>query len=231
MAGRASRREAERLLLEGRVRVNGVVVAELGARVVPGEDRVSVDGEAVEFGREAVWVAFHKPAGVLTTRSDPHGGRTVYDVLPPELSGLRYLGRLDRDTEGLLLLSNQGDAIHAVTHPRGEVEREYEAWVEGVPSAATLRRLREGVTLGDGPARARRAEVRGTVVGGAVVELVLTEGRKREVRRLLEAVGHPVRRLVRVRFGPVELGDLPMGAWRPLTEREISLLEALARGG
>lgn len=216
--------------MEGRVRVNGVVVEELGTRVVPGLDKVTVDGEAVEHGGESRWIAFHKPAGCLTTRSDPHGGTTVYDLLPPELATLRYVGRLDRDTEGLLIFSNQGDGIHGLLHPSAEVEREYRAWVRGAPASETLERLETGVTLGDGPARARRARVVGRHGEGAVVELVLTEGRKREVRRLLDAVGHGVLRLVRVRFGPVELGDLPRGAWRPLNDHEISSLESLARG-
>lgn len=230
MAGRASRREAERLITEGRVRVNGVVVGELGTRVVPGQDRVSVDGEAVSHEAEPRWIAFHKPPGCLTTRSDPHGGATVYDLLPPDLAPLRYVGRLDRDTEGLLVFSNRGDEIHGLLHPSAGVEREYRAWVAGAPSPDAMMRLVQGVTLGDGPARAKRARVVEGHGEGAVVELVLTEGRKREVRRLLDAVGHPVLRLMRVRFGPVELGDLPQGAWRPLNDDEICSLEALARG-
>lgn len=230
MAGRASRREAERLITEGRVRVNGVVVGELGSRVVPGQDQVFVDGEAVPHEAEPRWIAFHKPPGCLTTRSDPHGGTTVYDLLPPDFDSLRYVGRLDRDTEGLLVFSNRGDEIHGLLHPSAGVEREYRAWVAGAPSSDAMMRLVQGVTLGDGPARAKRARVAERHGGATVVELVLTEGRKREVRRLLDAVGHPVLRLVRVRFGPVELGDLPQGAWRPLNDDEIGFLEALARG-
>lgn len=231
MAGRASRREAERMILDGRIRVNGVEVTELGAKVVPGRDRVEVDGALVEAATPPRWVAFHKPPGTLTTRSDPHGGDTIYDVLPAELRGLRYVGRLDKDTEGLLVLSNQGDAIHELLHPSRAVEREYRAWVVGVPSADTLRALRTGVVLGDGPARAKRASLVGADGPLGVVALVLTEGRKREVRRLLQAVGHPVERLVRVRFGTLELGDLPRGAWRPLTDEETRRLLALAGGG
>jgi len=231
MAGRASRREAERLLVEGRIEVNGQRVSELGTRVVPGRDHVVLDGVEVRAGAEPVWIAFHKPSGLVTTRSDPHGARTVYDALPPGLGTLRYAGRLDRDTEGLLIFSNQGDALHGLTHPSRAVEREYRAWVAGIPSRETLRRLETGVVLGDGPARAVRAEVVAREVGAAVVALVLVEGRKREVRRLMEAVAHPVLRLVRVRFGPVELGDLPSGAWRPLTDDETSVLLALAGGG
>ncbi|GMV06144.1 MAG: pseudouridine synthase [Gemmatimonadota bacterium] len=231
MAGRASRREAERMILEGRIRVNGAVVEELGGRVVPGRDVVELDGEVVDATSLPAWFAFHKPAGVLTTRSDPHGGATIYDVLPPELAQLKYLGRLDRETEGLLLLSNQGDVIHELLHPSRQVEREYRAWVVGIPTPSTVRRLTDGVVLGDGPARAKAAGVVGREGTRGILSLVLTEGRKREVRRLLEAVGHPVLRLLRVRFGTMELGDLPQGAWRPLTDEEISRLTGLTSGG
>ena len=219
-AGRASRREAERLMQAGRVRVNGEVVSELGARVVPGRDVVEVDGEPVTVSA-SVWVAFHKPAGVLTTRSDPHGGTTVYDLLPDDLSGLRYVGRLDRDAEGLLLLTNDGEGAHRVQHPSGEVEREYRIEAAGTVGQEVLRRLEAGVELEDGLARARRASL---VQAGAVtstVDLVLTEGRKREVRRMMSVVGHHVLRLRRTRFGPVRLGDLEPGAFRELTPGEV----------
>jgi 23S rRNA pseudouridine2605 synthase len=227
LAGRASRREAEGFIVGGRVRVNGVRTTELGTKVTPGTDHVEVDGETVEIRTERRWFLFHKPAGVLTTRSDPHGGTTVFDVLPPELGNLKYLGRLDRDTEGLLLLTDDGDMIHRLAHPSGEVEREYRATVTRVPSGATLAKLRQGVVLGDGPAVAKRAELVGREGRHGVVALVVTEGRKREVRRMFEAVGHPVRRLIRVRFGVVELGDLPTGATRPLHPDEIQRLREL----
>jgi 23S rRNA pseudouridine2605 synthase len=226
MAGRASRREAERLLVAGRIRVNGRVVAELGTRVVPGRDRVELDGDPVVL-TDVRWIAFHKPPGVLTTRSDPHGGTTVYDLLPPDMGGLRYVGRLDRPTEGLLLLTNDGEVLNALLHPSREVEREYRATVVGVPGRETLARLRSGVELEDGPAKATRALLAGREGNDGVVVIVMTEGRKREVRRLLEAVGHPLRRLERLRFGPIQLGDLARGAWRPLTEGEVGRLRAI----
>lgn len=227
MAGRASRREAERFLLDGRIRVNGTVITELGSRVVPGRDQVEVDGVEVHLAVHR-WMAFHKPPGLLTTRSDPHGGATIYDALPVEHHDLRYVGRLDRETEGLLLLANDGDLIHELLHPSRQVEREYLATVVRIPSPETLARLCAGVELDDGPARAKRAEVVGQEGTDGVVTLVITEGRKREVRRLFSAVGHPVRRLMRVRFGPVQLGDLPRGGLRALTDDEISRLQALA---
>jgi len=207
-------------MLAGRVRVNGHVASELGTRVVPGRDVVELDGEVVT-ARPASWMAFHKPPGVLTTRRDPHGGKTVYDVLPSHLSELRYVGRLDKDAEGLLLLTNDGEGAHRVQHPSREVEREYRAEVAGTLDRGVVRRLLAGVELEDGPARVRRATL---VEAGAVtstVDLVLTEGRKREVRRLMSAVGHPVLRLLRTRYGPVRLGDLGRGQVRPLTEDEI----------
>jgi len=222
-AGRASRREAERLMLAGRVTVNGAVASELGMRVTPGLDRIEVDGEAVTLS-EARWVAFHKPPGVLTTRSDPHGGTTVYDVLPRELAGLTYVGRLDRDAEGLLLLTNDGDLAHTVQHPSAAVERLYRVRVAGTPGPAALALLLEGVELDDGPARARSVQLVDSDGTVSELDLVLTEGRKREVRRMLSAVGHPVLRLTRTRFGPVELGALERGAWRDLDPAERAAL-------
>jgi len=224
-AGRASRREAERLMQAGRVRVNGEVATELGTRVVPGRDVVELDGETVMVPPE-VWIAFHKPPGILTTRSDPHGGKTVYDLLPERFVGLRYVGRLDRDAEGLLLLTNDGEGAHRIQHPSGEVEREYRAEVAGRIGRAELEQLRRGVELEDGLARARRAEIVRAGEVTSIIDLVLTEGRKREVRRMLSEVGHHVLRLRRTRFGSVRLGDLAPGALRELTRAEIEALLA-----
>ncbi|MEJ2540127.1 MAG: pseudouridine synthase [Gemmatimonadota bacterium] len=221
-AGASSRREGERLIQAGRVRVNGRVVTELGTRVEPDRDQVELDGESLSLPGFQ-WILLHKPAGVLTTADDPGGGAIVYDLLPERFHGLRYVGRLDRETEGLLLLTNEGDVLHRLTHPSYQVEREYRAWVEGPVSAATLRRLVDGVELEDGPARAVRAWSP-SASGPDEICLVLTEGRNREVRRMLEAVGHPVRRLVRQRFGPVALGTLAAGRWRELTKEEIHTL-------
>jgi 23S rRNA pseudouridine2605 synthase len=223
-AGRASRREAERLILQGRVRVNGNVVLTLGSKVLPGRDKVELDGTVVEESRSR-WIVFHKPPGVVTTRTDPQGRPTVYGLLPASMADLRYVGRLDQPTEGLLLLTNEGDLLHRLTHPSFRVEREYRAWVKGVPPVSALRRLEGGVELEDGPARATRVRLVKPLKRGALLALVLQEGRKREVRRLLEAVGHPVTRLLRVRFGPVRLGDLPAGEWRELAVREVQALE------
>lgn len=224
-AGVASRREAEKLILQGRVKVNGETIQTLGTKILPGEDRVELDGR--EVGESATrWVLFHKPPGVVTTRTDPQGRPTVFGLLPEDMAGLRYVGRLDQPTEGLLLMTNEGDLLHRLTHPSFEVEREYHAWVKGAPTRDTLSQLIKGIELEDGPARATKAVVLRPDRWGAVLALVLQEGRKREVRRMLEAVNHPVMRLVRVRFGPIRLGSLPAGQWRELTDPEIRSLRA-----
>ena len=223
-AGVASRRKAEDLIREGRVSVNGRRVEDMGVRVRPGRDRVEVDGTAIQ-AKKRVWIAFHKPRGYLTSRGDTHGRRTIYDVLPPELQALFYVGRLDRDSEGLLLLTNDGDTAHRMLHPSHEIEREYRARVEGELSTGALRRLERGVELEDGVARARRVrKLKQAHEGESTIVLTLTEGRKREVRRMLDAVGHPVKRLVRTKYGPVSLGSLKPGAWRPLTREEVAAL-------
>ena len=228
-AGAASRREAERLMAAGRVAVNGAVVRELGVRVVPGRDHVTLDGRPVEVAGTR-WVAYHKPPGVLTTRHDPHGGATIYDGLPSELGGLHYVGRLDRDAEGLLLLTNDGALANAVQHPSGGIEREYRLEVAGVVTAETRRGLLAGVELEDGLARPKSVRTEGTDGIRSTLTLVLTEGRKREVRRLMSAVGHPVLHLRRTRFGPIRLGSLERGAWRDLSASEVAdLRRALPR--
>ena len=228
-AGVASRREAERLMARGRVRVNGEVVAELGSRVDPRSDRIEVDGRLVLL-EPPRWIMLNKPGGVLTSRKDPGNRRTVYSLLAPADRNLRYVGRLDRDTEGLLLFTNEGDLQHALLHPSTGIPRQYHATVEGIPDAKTLRDLERGVDLEDGPARAEQVHLAaaGDADDGAVISLVLREGRKREVRRLLAAVGHAVRRLRRIRFGPVSLGGVSSGEWRMLSPEEIRALHRAA---
>jgi 23S rRNA pseudouridine2605 synthase len=226
-AGVASRREAERMMLALRVTVNGETVSELGVRVVPGQDEVRLDG-AVVGEKTDRWIAYHKSPGVLTTRSDPHGGRTIYDELPDDCGGLRYVGRLDKDAEGLILLTNQGDVAHELQHPSSEVEREYRVEVAGRVTRDTTGRLLRGVQLDDGPAKPKRIQ---RVQPGDVTSkltVVLTEGRKRELRRLMTAVGHPVIRLSRERFGPIALGTLARGSYRKLSGKEISQLKRAA---
>jgi 23S rRNA pseudouridine2605 synthase len=223
-AGVASRRHAELLVADGRVTVNGEV-ARTGMSVDPARDRIAVDGTPIAAPAERRWLVLNKPTGVLTTRADPDGRKTVFDLVPPH-PGLTYVGRLDYMTEGILLLTTDGDAAHRLTHPSREVERTYVATVRGDAERAA-RRVRAGIELEDGPARARDAVARSLGRGRWELELTLTEGRTREVRRICEALGLEVERLVRTRFGPIELGDLAAGAVRQLTARERRLLEAV----
>lgn len=229
-AGVASRRASEALIAEGRVFVNGLSVTVPGTQVVPGRDRVEVDGREVRLA-ETLWVALNKPRGYVTTRDDPFGRRTVYELLPEQFRSLFHVGRLDRDSEGLLLLSNDGTLANRLLHPSRGVTKEYEADVTGRPDAAALRKLAEGVELEDGAARAESVErLHQTDYDTFRIRIVLREGRNREVRRMLDAVGHPVRRLRRLRFGPVPLGELPAGKWRVLGEPEIASLQSASAG-
>ena len=222
-AGVASRRRAEELIAAGRVRVNGLV-ARVGQSVDPAADRILVDGQPIAAPREATWLLLHKPAGVMTTKSDPAGRRTVFDLVP-SAPGLVYVGRLDYLTEGALLMTTDGTAAHALTHPSGEIERTYVATVRGDAPQA-VRAARKGVILEDGAVTPRRVEARRIPGGQWALEVTIAEGRKREVRRLCKALGLSVERLVRTRFGPIELGSLPSGSVRPLTPGERSAIDA-----
>jgi len=228
-AGVASRRASEALITEGRVNVNGEPATELGTKVTPGTDHVTVDGNAVVL-RKPVWIALHKPRGYVTTRDDPRGRRTVYDLIPAELHHLFHVGRLDRQSEGLLLLTNEGEAANRLLHPRYGIDKEYVATIEGSPTHESVDRLVEGIEVDGELLRADTVEVMPTSEPGTTrIRLVLLEGRYREVRRMLEAVGHPVLKLVRRRFGPIRLGDLRRGAWRELTPQELATLGKTGR--
>jgi len=218
--GLGSRRVCEELIAEGRVTVDGEV-AELGRRVDPDTARVEVDGVPISVRPGLVHYLLNKPAGVVTTASDPQGRPTVLDLVPPE-PRVFPVGRLDAATEGLLLLTNDGDLAHRLTHPSFGVEKEYLAEVAAPPTRGELRRLREGVELEDG----RTAPARVTLVSPRAVRLVIHEGRNRQVRRMLDAVGHPVLRLVRTRVGPLTDRRLRPGEWRPLTPAEVRSLES-----
>jgi 23S rRNA pseudouridine2605 synthase len=229
-AGLGSRRACEVLIAGGRVTVDGEV-AVLGTRADPARSRIVVDGVPVVVDDTLVYWLLNKPAGYVTTAHDPQGRSTVVELVPDE-PRVFAVGRLDRDTEGLLLLTNDGELAELLTHPRHGVEKEYLAEVEGVPAAGALRALREGVELDDGPARAVRAHVVQRARDGAsAVEIVLKEARKRIVRRMCAEIGHPVRRLVRTRIGPLSDPKLAPAAYRPLTGAEVRSLYAAALGG
>jgi 23S rRNA pseudouridine2605 synthase len=226
-AGFGSRRKCEELVVAGRVTVNGDV-AQLGRRVDVTADRIAVDGIPVVVDSTIVHWLLNKPAGYITTASDPQGRQTVFELVP-STPRVFPVGRLDLDSEGLLILTNDGEFAQLLAHPRHGVEKEYFVEVDGVPSAGALRRLREGVELDDGvtrPARARLVQ-RGPS-GGSALEIVVKEGRKRMVRRMCSAVGHPVRRLVRTRIGPLADRRLAPGDWRALTPAEIRSLYGAA---
>jgi 23S rRNA pseudouridine2605 synthase len=218
-AGVASRRASEDVIRAGRVTVGGPVVTDPARDVGPG-DAVTVDGRRISTAHARVVYALNKPAGVVSTARDPQGRPTVVTMVP-QTERLYPVGRLDIDTTGLILLTNEGDLAHRLTHPRFEVEKTYRAIVGGPPvREPELRALRDGVELDDGPtapARVRR-------VAADTIEITIHEGRKRQVKRMCEAVGHPVKRLERIRFGPLELGDLRQGRWRKLTDAEIEAL-------
>jgi len=221
-AGFGSRRACDELIEAGRVAVNDSV-AVLGQRVDPSRDHVAVDGVAVSIQEGLVHYLLNKPAGVVTTASDPRGRPVVVELVPEE-PRVFPVGRLDADTEGLLILTNDGELAHRLTHPSFGVEKEYMAEVQGTPSRASVRRLRDGVELDDGVTAAARV----ALVAPNVLRIVIHEGRNRQVRRMCDAVGHPVVRLVRTRIGPVTDRRLPPGKWRSLTSDELRELEKAA---
>lgn len=229
MAGVSSRRAAETLIVEGRVTVNGQVVTTLGSKADPSHDDVRVDGRRVKPETRHRYLALFKPRGYVTTKRDPEGRRTVMDLLQGVRGNVYPVGRLDYDSEGLLLLTSDGALAAALTHPSHAVERVYEAIVRGLPTDEALRKLREGVFI-DGRRTAPADMRRGQTAGRGdrqltALTITLREGRHRQVRKMCASVGHPVRRLTRVRMGPIALGDLRPGEWRTLTSREIAALK------
>jgi len=222
-AGFGSRRACEQLIVDARVTVNGTV-ATLGDRVDPEVDTVAVDGVTVNLDPNVRYYALHKPTGVVTTMNDPQGRPDIRGFLPEDGPRVFPVGRLDRDSEGLLLLTNDGELGNRLLHPRYAVEKEYLAEVDGAPTDRLVSRIRRGVELEDGLAKPTGVRVVAASGPRGALRLTMTEGRKREVRRLLAEVGLPVTRLVRLRIGPVKLGNLPPGELRELTPEEIRSL-------
>lgn len=226
-AGVCSRRKAADLIRSGRLTVDGQVITSPGAEVDPATSRVEVEGRAIKLSPPR-YLLLNKPRGPISTVTDQRGRRTVLDLLPPSEERLFPAGRLDADTEGLLLITNDGDLTYRLTHPRYGVEKVYEAEIEGRLRASQRTRLERGMTLEEGPTGPTRVRVLRDDVRRSVVEITVHAGRKRMVRRMFDAVGHPVVALKRTRLGPLTLGDLAPGEWRELTPAEVAQLYASA---
>jgi 23S rRNA pseudouridine2605 synthase len=223
----ASRRKCEELMLAGEVEVDGEIITRLGTKVDPRTAVIRVSGKRLPPVSDHVYLVLNKPRGVVSTMSDPEGRPTISDVVADRPERLFHVGRLDTDTSGLLLLTNDGDFAQRIAHPSYEVDKTYVAEVEGSFSKETLQALLDGVTLDDGPVTVSRAKIVAQAKEKSIVELVIHEGRNRIVRRLLGQVGHPVRQLTRTQLGPVRLGSLKSGGLRDLTLDELGeLLEA-----
>ena len=226
-SGVASRRKCEELMLDGQVEVDGEVVTRLGTKVDPRTAVIRVAGRRLPPASPHVYLVLHKPRGVVSTMSDPEGRRTLQDLVDDRPERLFHVGRLDTDTSGLIILTNDGDFAHRLAHPSYEVDKTYVAEVDGEVTRTTLQRLLAGVTLDDGPVTVSRTKVLRVARERSIVELVIHEGRNRIVRRLLDHVGHPVRKLSRTAIGPVLLGNLGVGQLRDLTRDELGdLLDA-----
>jgi 23S rRNA pseudouridine2605 synthase len=236
MAGAGSRRHCEEFILSGRVTVDRQTVTELGYRVVPGQQEVRLDGERVRLERKT-WYLLNKPVGYLCTNSDPSGRPRVIDLFPRERARLFTVGRLDEHSQGLLLVTNDGELAHKLAHPRFRVRKIYQVQVAGIPTNEILDSLKRGLYFAEGRFKVAEATLVRTRGQSAVLELELLEGQNREIRRLLAKLGHKVQRLERVALGTVVLGDLPVGQYRLLSPHEIASLTALvsnrksARGG
>ena len=220
-AGVASRRKAEEIILEGRVAVNGIV-AQLGTKANTTTDVVTVDGKSIEIAQEKIYIMLHKPEGVVTTVTDPFSRSTVMDFISEEITARLYpVGRLDYDTSGLLLMTNDGEWAQKLTHPKHEVKKTYIAIVKGIPTASALKKFKEGLVI-DGK-KTSRCDIKqeSVVKGNAKLRITIHEGRNRQVRRMCEAIGHDVISLKRVAIGELKLNELGRGKWRHLTRQEV----------
>ena len=222
-AGVASRRASEELIAEGRVEVNGRVITEQGTRVDPERDVIRVDGSRIPPPRRHLYLVLNKPRGVISTMDDPQGRPSLQHYVPRH-QRLFHVGRLDTDTDGLLILTNDGEFANQLAHPSHEVPKTYLVEVEGLLDNKTLRRLEKGVTLEDGPIKADKLKLVQRAASRSLVQITLHSGRNRIVRRMMDAVGHPVRQLSRIAIGPVRLGQLQSGQTRELTQAELGAL-------
>ncbi len=223
-AGIASRRHAETMIINGRVRVNGNLVRELGTKADAAKDRITVDGKPISISRKKAYYIFHKPVNVMVTRWDPEGRPTVFEYLKDIKERVNPVGRLDFDSEGLILLTDDGELLARLTHPRHEVPKVYQAKVSGRLTSESLKQLKTGVDIGGYRTLPVDAKIVKENPHNTWVEIVLKEGKNRQVRRMFEALGHETLRLVRVAIGPITLGDLPKGRWRALSSAELKRL-------
>ncbi|MCE5262376.1 MAG: rRNA pseudouridine synthase [Deltaproteobacteria bacterium] len=223
-AGVASRRAAEKMIAEGRIRVNGIVVTEPGTKADPGRDEIRVDGKLISFEMERVYILLHKPQGYVTTLHDPQGRPIVTDLLSGVAERVYPVGRLDYDSEGLIILTNDGEFSQRLQHPRHEIPKTYRVKVEGNPGRAEIQMLEKGFDLPDGRFAPVDVQVEKTNRASTWLRLTISEGRNRVVRRAFEALGHPVRRLVRIAIGDVTLDGVREGDWRILTPKEVDRL-------
>lgn len=229
--GLGARRKVEQLVVEGRITVNGVVCTDLASRIDPKEDTVLLDGNEVRPRTKFLYLILNKPRGYVVSRSDELGRDTIYALLPEIARELNYAGRLDRNSEGLLLLTNDGDLINKLTHPNFKVEKVYKVETSSRLSKAQLEQLRKGVLIEGGVTRPAGIFVNSDTERGMTLKVVITEGRKRQIRYMFRAVGANVRGLKRLQFGPLMLKSLPTGQWRPLTDGEIRALKTVVRKG
>jgi len=230
-AGHASRRHAEKLIVEGRVKVNGVVVTHLGFKADPRKDHIRVDGRLISRFEPKVYLLLNKPRGCVTTLDDPLGRPTIRDFLHGEKKRVYPVGRLDFDSEGLLILTNDGTLHHQLTHPRYGISRTYVVKVRGVPDPGAMRRIREGIALEDGVTLPAKVHLVKRLKRNSWMKLTVYEGRNRLIKRMCEEISHPVIRLRRIRYGSLTLGDLKLGKYRYLTVKEIDELKGRCSSG
>lgn len=228
-AGVASRRQAEEYIKKGLVTVNGQLITEMGYKIDPARDQVKIDGKIVKRSEELVYLLLNKPPLVVTTLHDPQQRTKVSDLLPGVEQRVYPVGRLDYESEGLLLLTNDGELAYRLTHPGYKIPKTYLVKVRGNPSREATRMLREGVVLEEGPTQPALVKILKISKGSVLLEITIREGRNRQIRRMCDYVGHPVTALQRIRLGPLALGDLPLGQYRSLTKREIAALKKACR--
>lgn len=226
-SGLTSRRKAEDLILQGRVKVNGQVVNEMGITVDSEEDVVMVDDKIINLEDRKIYIMLNKPEGYVTTLSDRHSEKIVLDLIKGVKERIFPVGRLDKDTTGLLLMTNDGDLAYKLTHPSHIVWKEYIALVRGIPSNREIQRLKNGVIIDGRKTSPARVELIKTNNNSAVLKIIIHEGRNRQVRKMCEYVGHPVIKLKRVAIGDIKLGDLQIGSWRYLTDKEVEYLKKI----